>query len=141
MTTIAVRDGWIASDSQFTTDSGKTSCRKLFRVPDGILGLAGVSGPGLELLHWLRNHTCEEPVRTDEYAREGFDAILLTRKGVFYYEESLSPDRVTGRFFACGSGGAAALGAMHMGASAAEAVRIASKIDPSTGGRVRAMKL
>lgn len=141
MTVIAVRNGIIAADSQFNNGNNKMLCTKLFRVPDGVLGLAGDSGPGFELLHWLQKHSCSEPIKTDEYAREGFDAILVTKSGIYLYEESLAPDVVTGRFFAIGCGGAAAYGAMHMGASACEAVRIACKIDANCGGPVKWMKV
>jgi hypothetical protein len=40
-------------------------------------------------------------------------------------------------FYAIGSGTKCALAAMHMGATAAESIEIAKKIDPHTGGKVQ----
>jgi ATP-dependent protease HslVU (ClpYQ) peptidase subunit len=44
-------------------------------------------------------------------------------------------------FWAIGSGEQAAMVAMHMGATAKEAVEMAKRVDPYTGGRVREFSL
>lgn len=142
MTCIAIRNGIIAADSQLTLDDTQRSvCEKLFRVRDGIIGFVGDTAGGNQLLHHLRTHHCTEPLKTDDYHRRDFGALLLTNHGIYVYDESLSPDRVTGPFHALGSGAAFAIGAMERGASAIEAVRVAIKWNPYCGGPVRWMRL
>lgn len=51
------------------------------------------------------------------------------------------PTRVNGEFFAIGSGADYAMGAMAMGASAEEAVRIAARYDLNTGGGLTVVEL
>lgn len=141
MTILVVRDGIIAADSRLVVDGVITRCQKLFIVPDGIIGFAGATGPGQELLHWLQNHACTEPVKTDEYHRDDLGAILLTRRGIYVYDNSLSPDLIIGRKFAMGTGADLATGAMDRGASAVEAARVACRHDMHCGGPVRWKKL
>lgn len=143
MTVIAVKNGIIAADSQLTVDNGRLHCEKLFRVRDGIIGFAGATAPGNELLHHLRKNRCTDPLPGTHvgYAREDLAALLLTRHGVYLYWDSLSPDRVTGAFFAIGSGAGVALAAMHCGRTAIEAARLAVKLDINCGGPVRWMRL
>jgi ATP-dependent protease HslVU (ClpYQ) peptidase subunit len=44
-------------------------------------------------------------------------------------------------FFAIGSGSTTALGAMHAGATTAQAIKAATKVDPFTGMGVKTLKL
>ncbi|MBP8233993.1 MAG: hypothetical protein KAY22_16975 [Rhizorhabdus sp.] len=144
MTVIAIKNGIIAADSQLTVDDSlKLSCEKLFRVRDGVIGFVGATAPGNELLHHLRKAHCTDPLplKSEGYAREDFGALLLTRHGVYLYDNSLSPDRVTGAFFALGTGAPFALAAMHCGRTAIESVRLAIKLNPYCGGPVRWMRL
>jgi hypothetical protein len=138
VTCIAIRGRVIAADSQLTVDESlKYDCDKLFKVRDGIIGFVGATAPGMELLHHLQKHSCLEPIAgVDEYHRADFGALLLTKHGVYLYDESLSPDKVRGKFFALGTGALAALGAMDRGADAVEAVRIACKYDAWCRGPV-----
>lgn len=46
-----------------------------------------------------------------------------------------------GPFMAIGSGAQGAMVALHLGLSPREAVRIASRVDPNSGGRVRSLSL
>jgi ATP-dependent protease HslVU (ClpYQ) peptidase subunit len=141
VTIIAVRDGIIAADSRLSVDGILTRCQKLFVVPDGIIGFAGATGPGQELLHWLQNHSCTEPVKTDEYHRADLGAILLTRKGIYCYDNSLSPDLIEADYFAVGTAAQGAMCAMDMGAGAIQAARIACKHDMNCGPPIRWKKL
>lgn len=142
MTCIAIRGKTIAADSRLTVcDSQHYSCRKLFRVPDGIIGFTGDTAGGNQLLHHLRLHSCEDPIKLEDYELKDTGALLLTKRGVYCYEDSISPDKITGRFFAIGTGALAALAAMQMGADAVEAVRIACKFDVYCAPPVRWMRL
>lgn len=141
MTTIAYRNGILAGDSQATDDqlwqatkihSVKTSAGTL------LVGVAGDVHSGLVFIEWLKNDQSRKP----DIANESFEAIVIAETGrVTVWNPSLVGWRPDGRFFAIGSGAQSAMGAMHAGKSAVEAVKIACKVDPYTRGPVRSLKL
>jgi len=61
---------------------------------------------------------------------------VLTPQGLFEYDVYCRAEEVLDDFYAIGSGAKVALGAMACGKSAIEAVRIAARYDPYTGGRI-----
>lgn len=144
MTTIAYRKGIIAADSRVTIESEAGGSRmfkseKLFRKGKAIIALAGESEPGLVFLDWYGTGRDAPSVLIS--ADADFTALVLTRKGLFEYGKYCRPERVLGDFHAIGSGAKAALGAMHMGADARTAVRVACKIDPYSAGPIVTMGL
>lgn len=60
---------------------------------------------------------------------------------VFHVDSAACSNEVTGTPYACGSGREYALGAMAAGASADDAVRIASAFCPYTGNGIRSIEL
>lgn len=135
----------MAADSRVTYDSEAAGTRlfkteKLFRKGKDIIGLAGESEPGLIFLDWYGTGKKDPPgVLIDGEA--DFTALVLTRKGLFEYGKYCRGERVLEPFYAIGSGSKAALGAMHMGANAVAAVRIACKVDPYSGTPIVSMEL
>lgn len=153
MTTICYRDGVMAADTRVTVtcEAGGARafrCEKLYRVKvkqgrrevPAIVGLAGGSFDGLAFLDWLVGATPEPPQRLIEGEAE-FSALVLNKHGLFEYDKWCRPDRVLEKFYAIGSGSKAALGAMHMGASARRAVAVACRIDPYTAAPIVTMRL
>lgn len=150
MTTIVYRDGIMAADSRVTVDSEHGGSRvqrgdKLYRVKTFnrgrcIVGLAGGSFDGLAFLDWLVSKATEPPQRLIDGDAE-FTALVLNRHGLFEYDKWCRPERVLEEFHAVGSGAKAALGALHMGASARRAVAVACKIDPYTAVPIVTMRL
>lgn len=143
MTTIAYRDGVLAGDGRVTQSDMVVSSdtRKVHRLKDGrLFGWAGTAAQAEELLVALRKGK-ETPVLAS------LQALLISLDSgggssptVSYYEDGVwRVERE--KFYALGSGSAFALGAMDHGATAAEAVKIASKRDVSSGGKVRTVKL
>jgi ATP-dependent protease HslVU (ClpYQ) peptidase subunit len=146
MTTIAYRDGVLAADSRLTVDYGsgarKHTTKKLFRkrITEGkksydvIIATAGESSPGMVFLDWYGSG---KPI-PDMFLHMGgdFTCLVLTPKGLYEYDVYCRGELIEEEFYAVGSGSMAALAAMHCGKSAVEAVRIASRIDPYTGGRI-----
>jgi len=151
MTTIAYRDGVIAADTQETWDDGSfTPCKKIYRISssdaeiDGhIVALAGGSYSAEVFLEWYENGDWNDPpdlVNLD--ADEDFEALVVKNDGTLWTCNRLFafiPIKVD--YFAMGSGGKAALGAMAVGATADEAVRAAMKHDCYTGGKVQTLKV
>lgn len=137
MTTIACRDGEMAADTQCGGDYvGRV--RKLHRLPDGSIAAgAGVSSAVYAAIAWIQG------------GRQG-DAPDVSRSGVLILRPDGSIWLVDGRWpefplmgdrYAIGSGGMAAMTAMHLGASAAEAVRVACLFDESSSAPIHTMKL
>lgn len=152
MTTIAVRDGVIAADSWAThwSEAGgarRHTCAKLYRkrVTEGrksfdvIIGTAGESSPGMLFVDWYGSGAEVPRMLLDR--DPDFSCLILTPSGLFEADEYCRPEAVLEPFYAIGSGAKAALAAMHCGRSAVEAVRIAARIDPYTGGRIVSMNL
>jgi ATP-dependent protease HslVU (ClpYQ) peptidase subunit len=148
MTTIAYRGGVMAADSLGTRgDIRVDGSQKIQRLPNAIIAFSGNISDGLLFVDWWRRGCLRDhpPVFRPNGLRDGqgpdFHALVLTADGVSRWWEDLAPEPVLDEFFAIGSGAAAATAAMHMGASAAEAVRIAIKVDIYTGGEVICMAL
>lgn len=152
MTTIAFRDGVIAADSRLTysTEGGgarKHLCTKLYRktvgegrkAHDVIIATAGESSPGLVFMDWYGSGKPIPDMLRD--LGGDFTCLILTPKGLFEADVYCRPDQIFEPFYAVGSGSKEALAAMHCGKSAADAVRIAARIDPYTGGRIVSMSL
>lgn len=141
MTTIAYRKGVLAGDSQ-ATDDQVWRTKKIHRLNTeaGVLlvGYCGEIHAALVFIEWLKNNESRKP----DLSNEAFEAIVIAETGrVTIWTPSLVPWRPAGEFFAIGSGAKAALGAMHAGKGAVEAVKIAAKIDPYTRGPVHSLRL
>jgi len=146
MTTIAYRDGILAADSRVThgeDGSARThTCKKLFRktITQGkktfevVIATAGESSPGMVFVDW---YGTGKPI-PDIFLHLGgdFTCLVLTPQGLFEYDVYCRAEEVLDDFYAIGSGAKVALGAMACGKSAIEAVRIAARYDPYTGGRI-----
>lgn len=146
MTTIAVREGIIAADSRLTVDYGsgarKHTCRKLFRKKitegkktfDVIIATAGEASSGMVFHDWYGSGKSIPEVFL--HLGGDFTCLVLRPEGLFEFDVYCRPERIEEDFYAVGSGAMAALAAMHCGKSALEAVRIAARLDPFTGGRI-----
>lgn len=150
MTTIAYRDGIIASDSRATWDDWSMSkCVKLYRVKskvdpvkgDVIVGTAGSGSASLLFVDWLE--AGGPPALHDRGVNEytEFECLIVHKSGIWMADRLCRLEQLDEDFWAAGSGRQAALAAMHCGKSAVEAVRIAARIDSFTGGRVVHMSL
>ena len=134
MTTIAYKDGVLASDRRATSGSEPPmTVDKLYQLNNGaVLGFAGMLDEGFRVVDWINAgmYPDEKPkVQHSEF-------IYLTVDGPFYMEKFLRLLPIVDPFFAIGSGAQYALGAMASGRSAAEAVEVASRFDPLTGNGV-----
>ena len=151
MTTIAVRDGVIAADSQATYATSRHQCVKLYRKSitegrktfDVVIATAGEVSPGLVFVDWYGTGKTIPEVLL--HLGGDFLCLVLRHDGLFEVDVYCRPDRVIDYdrlgFYAIGSGSDAALGAMHAGKGAVEAVRIAARIDTYTGGKVESMTI
>lgn len=149
MTTIAYKNGIIASDSRIV-DSEAGTCgtiRKISKVDNCLIGACG----NAELVAWFLNNfngrmfnkVNHNPQTTIcNHRDDEFQGLIVSPRGkVFMIEASLMPFEITTKQVAVGSGAAYAMGAMAAGKSAAEAVTIAMKFDMNSGGKVQKYKL
>jgi ATP-dependent protease HslVU (ClpYQ) peptidase subunit len=140
MTTIAYRDGVLAADSLVTLGDTKVHgyYHKIVRIDDHLIGTAGSVAACQHFLDWLREGGDESAPPKGDYK-----ALVVNPKGkVREFENgSLLPVPRGAKFFSIGSGSPYALAAMYAGASSTDAVKIAAKIDTSTGLPVRVLKV
>lgn len=138
MTTIAVRDGYLAADtivSYASFNNGETV--KIAACGDFYVALSGAAFLRFELEAWAWEGCPADAVPTLLMENKGkFGAVFLRRDGkVFEFDEGyLMP--VHAPYYAIGSGSQFALGAMAHGANAYGAVKAAGCHDKSTGGDV-----
>jgi len=128
----------MVSDSQATRGSTPSTVTKLFRGPDGsVCGLCGDFGPGMALIDFI----CGRSEVVPDFMGADTTVIQLRRDGIWTYDNSVRPFRIAEPFFAIGSGGDIALGAMFTGAPPDLAVKGAIRFDVYTGGRLQIMAL
>ena len=95
-----------------------------------LIGAAGMSGLIAKWRRWVEGDGQEPQITRDD----DFSALMVDeRRRVWKVEYNLAHVRYRDRFMAIGSGRGEAIGAMAMGASARQAVLIASRYDISTG--------
>jgi ATP-dependent protease HslVU (ClpYQ) peptidase subunit len=139
MTTIVYRDGVMAGDGRSTAAGWiKTeNTKKVIRLSTGaLLGFAGT----LAMLRPIAA-ALEKGHEPPALAESG-SAMLVTPDGkVTIYEDSGYFDVSDRPFFALGTGMSAAYGALHMGATAEQAVEIACRLDSESGGVIQVERL
>lgn len=145
MTTIAYKDGIIASDSRATWEDGFTeSCQKLFRMRSGphkseIVATSGAASPGMVFVDWYENPKRQRP--KIQFEDESFICLVLNWDGLFAVDDHCRLQRISEPFYATASGGNFAMGAMAHGASAEEAVAIACRFSAFSAPPIQTMTL
>lgn len=133
MTTIAYRHGVMAADTRayagFNAALGRKT--KIRRLDDGTLIGCSTNQVGLgeAVIDWYVRGA--KPDDTPKSAEISLSLLVVKPTGEAWFASDgfLLSGPIHADFFAVGSGQAVAHGAMHMGASAQEAVEIACKVD------------
>ena len=153
MTTIAFRNGTLAGDSAVTYESEAGGTRKhrcitkLFRKKlvtgeEVIIAVQGECSPAMLFVKWFDGDSSKEPPEALTHNVPDFTCLVLRADGTLWeYDAYCVGEQVAEEFYAIGSGAKAALGAMHMGASAKKAVAVAAAVDPYTAGPIHTMRL
>lgn len=151
MTTIAYRDGILASDGRMTSGdiivSEKTE--KVFRCEGSIIGRKvvafGISGHSAAI-HYINLKDGIDP-GTQFPAGIYFNLIAICEDGAVIELSKQEKDaychinEIKAPYHATGSGYQLALGAMAMGSSAEGAVLAAVKHDSGTGGKIKVIEV
>lgn len=139
MTTIAVNRDMMVSDSKVTMEAATQDrvyqSQKIWVLKNGdIMGCAGSNNDIEAFTKWYGSKK-KKPRLQD------LEVVVLSTKGTIHaFDETCTKDTITGPFYAIGSGGQAALGAMEAGADITKAVEIACRIDPSSGLPIQIIK-
>jgi hypothetical protein len=140
MTTIAFDGKTLATDSQ-DTGSYKEYVNKILVINNTVIvGTGSVDGI-VAITDWLVDKTKDYPKVEDAtvFVFSNINNIITIQQ----YDSRPTPNTrglSKGGFFAAGSGGDFALGAMLNGATAKQAVKIACKLDASSSGPVNVYK-
>lgn len=146
MTTIVYRSGVLAADTRaWSGDKVPIGFkRKIHQLKDGsMIGISSAKvGEPERFLETIK--TIESDVwktTLDEDFAVG--AILVSPAGdVYYFNDSRNfVGPLTGEWLVIGSGEEYAIGALSMGASAEEAVKVAAQHDPWTAGEIHTLRL
>ena len=136
MTTIAYRNGVMACDSQISGGFVSTCPDKVI-VGKCLVGFSGDYAAGYQGALYLAGESQERP----DYGDDDTEYIVVDRKRIWIADSRLRLAPIGDKFWSIGSGCAAAMAAMYMGASAEDAVKIAIKVDEYSGGKVRTYTL
>lgn len=135
MTTIATDGKQMAADTlQVGEYIDQVESVKIFRIRGELVGIAGDYSEARHYLEWLHNGSKKESKPTFDKDAD-FEAIHATEQGVYHVTKNMYRVAI-GKPAACGTGGTFAVAAMLAGATPTEAVEIAVRLDPYTGGKV-----
>lgn len=142
MTTVAANRVMMVADRQTTDESGRKSiCTKIYRKQGCLIGFSG------DVTDGVRFKQAWPDLSKLKKMDDGFEALVLDRHGMTYYNSALVPQKVSEREYAIGSGGDLAMAAMLtmicMGGSPDPrlAVKVAHKLDSHTGNRLQIVYL
>lgn len=143
MTTIAYRDGMLAADTMLVADNAIYGFgRKAYRAGRILFAAAGCTARAQRFRDWMRRGMQGDvPDMHAEKEGDGATGYVYTPDGVeVSFFPNTPPLAAKAEFYAHGSGGWIALGAMEAGATAEEAVRAAAKWDNNTGGDITVLR-
>ncbi len=143
MTTIVYRDGIMAGDSRITDDNiifpGVDV--KVYKSKSGWLYGACGDVSACELFYAWARKLRDLPKKAPNPLVGSFEGLIVSPRGVIMFVEGGRAWSLKADFAAVGSGRDAALGALHFGASAREAVECATKVDSKSGLPISSVSL
>lgn len=142
MSVIAWDGQTLAADRQLTCDGAVYHTTKVFNLGDRLIGYVGELAQCEELLEWYLAGAAPDtfPSWQREPDTKPSLAVFNSDNTILLYEGSHVPIRIENQRFAMGSGAQFALGVMHFNGTAIAAVRIASNLDPWSGGGIDALR-
>ncbi len=135
MSIIAYDGKIIAADRQATLNETRVTCHKLVQLADGaVVGWTGSQDQGLVLLQWYKDGADKTTFPKFMSDKGNHTRLIIAKDGVVStYETEAIPLTFLDSFGAYGSGRDIAIGALAMGATAVQAVEIASQFDINCG--------
>lgn len=137
MTTIVCNRTTMVADKR-ATGNHIMRVTKIFRVNGGLIGISGNIEQARRFIEWRRNPDAK-PTFSDSAS---FAALELTSEGeIIWWGVEMVGVPIEDEYFSIGSGSAYALGALTMGASLKDAIKVAARWDEATGNEVQTMSL
>ena len=130
----------MAADRRVTDTNQRYTVCKIKRIGNAIVGCAGDSPASNKFMRWYASGADPDNIPKMQKDDE-LEAIAITPEGMFLYDINFIPDQLEDPFYAVGSGGQAALAAMHMFGDLEFAIELASMIDNHTGDGVDILSL
>lgn len=142
MSVIAWDGTTLAADRQSTMADMRRVVRKIWRLKSGELaGITGNEGIGLELVKWYESGADPTKYPPMQATADWGRLTVITLTGAMDYEQRPWPIKYREKFAAWGSGRDYAIGAMAFGASAVQAVKIASRYNALCGLGIDTLRL
>lgn len=140
MTTVAYKAGCIAADTLATWGSNRDGMfTKVAKRGPFLAGVSGPLAPSQRFLDWFRKGCLGEPEPMSDGDRACF-GIIITPDDACLTWGPTGWERTRVETYAMGSGSEYATGAMAMGATPEQAVRIAMRFDTKTGGEITVLR-
>ena len=125
----------LAADKLMCGNDCTRTTTKIFRVKDAVIAFTGDIACGLILLDWYKDGCKKEDYPAFQTDKEDWTRMIIAdKKGCRFYEKYPIAIEVEDPYSAWGSGRDFAMGALAMGATAGEAVKVASMFCLSCGG-------
>jgi len=138
MTTVAYKDGIMASDSLITDGSARVGhVRKIGYVNGWLYGFAGGLASCQMIEQWIKEGADPEH-RPNRRMSKGTQLLMVHEsapKSILMFDDGEATRFETNQI-SIGTGSEYAVGAMLHGAGAKEAVKLAAKVDTKTGGKI-----
>jgi hypothetical protein len=119
--------------------------KKIFVAKDGsIIGAAGHSGDCSRFIEWAIGgfRGTRPKFESDRDDDDGMEALILRKDGIYYFHPDYpSPERLNDVYYAIGSGGQAAMIAMHHIGDPVKAVEETFTVNHHCGPPVQVLKL
>lgn len=154
MTTIAIKDNKVASDSQMTAGYTISSLEveKVVNINGCIVSGAGSFAQIVKFRQWFMEHSdaliaqqdnpnVHIPLPEDLQGGDFFGLVLYPDGELYLYEGRTDVAYEVDQPFSIGSGSDFAIAAMKAGASSEEAVKVATELDVFSGGEVKVFEL
>lgn len=136
MTTVIATPECIVSDTFITYEPSFKGAPKVWIAKGCAWGGAGPTGPLAQFKLWTQGKAKRPEFKKKEDEDEEPSKMEILQlhptNGIFLWINADLPEKVEEAFYAIGSGGAYAVGAMSMGATPLQAMEIAAKWSPGT---------
>ena len=140
MTTIAYRDGVLAADSQVTCGSWRDgTMTKICKRGDVFAAGCGNAGAVRSFLDWFRSGMIGAPPQMPTDGDDETSCYIFRGRRLLAWEGNRWMTSQAD-YYAFGTGGRFARGAMEMGATPETAVGVACKIDIYSGGAIEVLR-
>lgn len=135
--TIVVFDGTsLAADKAAICMGYATTVTKIYRVPGGLVGLAGDGDHAMRLLDWFRKGRDLATYPKDQ-AENDVSAVLIDhQRRIWSYGKTGFPQLCEDKVYAMGHGRDFALAALYLGCDARKSVEVTCALDALCGNGV-----